>query len=318
MNDKYRPTSPAAAADLAAELATGTHARPAPRTNAGSVLVVGATGTIGSSLVPGLVAAGQHVRAASRFGRPIPGAEAVRLDLARPATYAQALHGVDRMFLVNPSENLDVAGALHPLIERAAERAIRVVLLSQHRADRDTANPYAAAERHMREVGARGVVLRPNWFSDNFHTFWAADVVQGVLSLPAAGGRISFVDSRDIADAAVVALGTDRFDGRSFELTGPEAFDLHQAAALLSSAGGRTIRYEPVEAQRYVAMLVEAGVPEDYAQMLAGLFELVRAGDTGEITDGVQRLTGLPPRSLSRYARERWVATFAGFRSGLQ
>ena len=285
---------------------TATSPRSSPQT--GCVLVVGATGTIGASLVPALVAAGQRVRAASRSGRSAPGAESVRLDLARPATHAEALDGVDRMFLVNPSENLDVAGALFPMIERAAERGIRVVLLSQHRADSDPWNPYAAAERYMREVGARGVVLRPNWFSDNFHTFWAADVARGVLSLPAADGRISFVDSRDIADAAVAALVTDRFDGQTFELTGPEAFDLHQAAALLSSIGGRALRYEPVEPHRYVAALLEAGVPNEYARMLAGLFELVRAGDTGDVTDGVQRLTGLQPRSLARYARERWAA----------
>jgi uncharacterized protein YbjT (DUF2867 family) len=233
------------------------------------------------------------------------GAEAVRLDLARPATYETAMEGIDRMFLLNPSENLDVAGVLHPMIEQAAKRSIRIVLLSQHRADLDPSNPYAAAERHMRSVGARGVVLRPNWFSDNFHTFWAADVAAGVLSLPAADGRISFVDTRDIAAAAIAALGTDRFDGEAFELTGPQALDLHQAAALLSSVGGRTIRYEPVASQRYVAMLVQAGVPEDYARMLAGLFELVRAGGTADVADGVRRLTGLPPRSLAQYARER-------------
>lgn len=96
---------------------------------------------------------------------------------------------------------------------------------------------------------------------------------------------------------------------QAFELTGPEAFDLHQAAALLSSIGGRPLRYEPVEPQRYVATLVAAGVPEDYARMLAGLFDLVRAGHTGEVTDGVRRLTGRPSRSLAQYARERWAAT---------
>ena len=318
MKDAFNPILPAAAHRLAVEHAPERATRPEAGVSVGSVLVVGATGTIGASLVPGLLAAGHRVRAASRTGRPVAGAESVRLDLAQPDTYPHALEGVDRIFLVNPSENLDVAGALHPMIEQAARRSIRVVLLSQHRADRDPSNPYAVAERHMRTVGARGVVLRPNWFSDNFHTFWAEGVASGVLSLPAAGGRISFVDSRDIADAAVAALGTDRFDGQAFELTGPQALDLHQAVALLSSVTGRAIRYEPVTPQRYIAVLAQGGVPETYARMLAGLFDLVRAGDTAEVADGVRRLTGLAPRSLARYARERWgEAAGAGVAVGL-
>ncbi|MGE0803525.1 MAG: SDR family oxidoreductase [Lautropia sp.] len=276
----------------------------------GTILVVGATGTIGCSLVPALAAASQPVRAASRSGRlpaalALAGVEPVALDLAAPTQLAAALDGIDRMFLVNPAEILDVEGTLAPVIDAAAARDIKVVLLSQHLAGEDPDGPYGRSERRLQGSGARHVILRPNWFIDNFHTFWAEGVASGTLELPAGDGRISLIDSRDIAAAAAAALRSDRFDGQGIELTGPQAFDLHEATALLSAASGRPLRYQPISHERYLALLTRSGVPDDYAQMLASLFVLVRDGHAGTVTDGVRQMTGQAPRSLAGYAREQ-------------
>ena len=146
---------------------------PSTFTTAGDVLVVGADGSIGSALVPALVAAGERVRAASRSGRSThQGVQAVRLDLADARSIAPALEDVDRMFLVNPAENLDVTGALFPVVDAAAARGVKVVLLSVHRAGDDQSNPYRQVELRLEAAGARSVRLRPNWFADNFHTYW--------------------------------------------------------------------------------------------------------------------------------------------------
>lgn len=287
-----------------------------PDGRAGRVLVIGANGTIGLSLVPLLVAAGERVVAASRERRfrgelpaEAPGSvEALLLDLTdRPAVGA-ALDTVDRVFLLNPAEILDAYGVLAPVIEAAAARGVKVVLLSQHRADADEHNPYRQAERLLAASGTRHVILRPNWFSDNFVGFWAEGVAQGTLALPAGDGRISFIDSRDIAAAAAAALQTARFDGEAIELTGPQALDLHEAAERLSTVSGRPVRYQPVDADAYVSALVDAGVPDDYARMLAGLFDLVREGITGDVCDGVERLTGRPARQLELTLRDRGLA----------
>ena len=90
------------------------------------------------------------------------------------------------------------------------------------------------------------------WFSDNFHTFWKSDVMQGNLRLPAAHGRTSFIDARDIAACAVAALTADKFDGKAFELTGPESLDYQQAAEILSAATERHIAYTPLAEDQYI------------------------------------------------------------------
>ena len=89
---------------------------------AGKILVLGATGTIGSKVAAGLVAKGEKVKAVSRGATAVAGAEAVALDLANPAALDAALEGVDRVFANVPAGYLDPVGLLSPVIEAAAAR----------------------------------------------------------------------------------------------------------------------------------------------------------------------------------------------------
>ena len=72
--------------------------------------------------------------------------------------------------------------------------------------------------------------------------------------MPAAEGKSSFIDVRDIADAAAAALTAKTFDGKAFNLTGPEALSYAEAADILSSVLGREIAYQPVTTEAFVAM----------------------------------------------------------------
>lgn len=270
----------------------------------GKILVLGGTGTVGAPLVAQLLAAGEAVRVASRKATPVAGAESVSFDLADPATHAGAFDGVDRAFLLLPSGHLDIEGSLGRVIAAAATRRVKLVMMSVLGADADDANPYRRAEIALAASGTPHVVLRPNWFADNFHSFWLPGIRQGIIALPAAEGRTSFIDARDIAASAAAALQSDRFDGQAFNLTGPEALGYAEAAAILSAASGRPIRYLPVDDAAFIATLTGAGVPADYAGFLASIFHPVREGWTAGVTGDVERLTGAAPRSLRDYATD--------------
>ncbi|WP_326535375.1 NmrA family NAD(P)-binding protein [Pseudorhodoferax sp.] len=269
-----------------------------------NVLVLGASGTVGSLLVPALVAAGQRVRAASRHAKAFAGAEAVRFDFADPGTHGPAFDGVDRLYLLMPADNLQVQEYLLPVIATAAARGVKTVLQSVMGVEHEPQNPYRQVELALQRALPSAVVLRPNWFADNFHGLWAPAVAQGVIALPAGTGASSFVDARDIAACALAALTSTRFDGQAFTLTGPQALDYDAAAALLSQAAGRRIVYQAIDDERFVAGLQDAGVPADHGRMLAGLFAAVRAGATAQVSDAVERMTGRPARSLAQYVAD--------------
>ena len=270
----------------------------------GRILVLGATGQIGRNLIAELVARGEAVRAASRSGMPVAGAEGVRFDYTDAATHPAAFERVDRVFALVPAGQLDSPGLLGPVFTRAAQQGAKVVLMTALGVDADESIPYRKAERLLERSGARWVVIRPNWFMDNFHSYWLPGVKNGVVALPAGEGKTSFIDARDIATSAVAALTTDRFDGRAFNLTGPDALSYHEAVAMLSGVAGRTISYRPTDDESFVAMMAGLGIPEDYARFLAAIFHPVREGWAAGVTGDVEELTGRAPRSLRDYARD--------------
>jgi uncharacterized protein YbjT (DUF2867 family) len=277
----------------------------------GKILVLGATGTVGTPLVAQLLAAGEAVKAASRHATPVAGAEAVRFDLADETTHGAAFEGVDRAFALLPTGHLEIEASLGRVIAAAAARRVKLVLMSALGADADESLPYRRAEIALERSGTPHVILRPNWFADNFHSYWLAGIRQGVIAVPAGEGRTSFIDARDIAASAAAVLRSDRFDGRAFNLTGPEALGYAEAAAILSAAAGRPIRYLAVEDAAFIDSLAGAGMPRDYASFIAAIFHPVREGWAAGVTPDVATLTGTAPRSLAAYAADH-AARFRG------
>jgi uncharacterized protein YbjT (DUF2867 family) len=270
----------------------------------GKILVLGATGNIGKPLVDALVAKGEAVKAASRSGGPVGGAEGVRFDYADPSTIPAALEGVDRVFVMLAAGYTDPIGMLSPIVEAAAAHGAKVVLMTALGVDADDNIPYRQVELKLIKSGAPYVILRPNWFADNFHTFWKAGVSAGHFGLPAGDGATSFIDLRDLVASIAAVLTTDRFDGQAFAVTGPQALTYAQAAEILSKAIGRPVAYEAIDDAAFIAMLTSFGVPEAYATFLATIFYPVRQGWAAGVSDAVLTLTGRPPIALETYARD--------------
>lgn len=274
----------------------------------GKILVIGSTGTIGTPLVKALLAKGESVKAASRTGKAAEGAEGVRFDYTDASTYTDAFDGVDRLFLILAGGRLDAIDALTPVVEEAARRKVKIVFLSVFGVDADDSIPYRQVELKIIASGAPYVILRPNWFADNFHTYWKAGIEHGQIAVPAGEGKSSFIDVRDIADSAAAALTSTAFDNKAFNLTGPKAFSYGEAATIISQAIGKPVGYSAVSDDVFIGILTGAGVPKDYAAFLASIFYPVREGWTSAVTGDVETLTGHAPRSLETYVADHVAA----------
>jgi uncharacterized protein YbjT (DUF2867 family) len=270
----------------------------------GKILVIGANGQVGNRLVSDLLAKGEKVKAASRKVTAVEGAESIAFDLADPANFDHALLGVDRMFLLVPGGTMNAVDLTAPVIKAAAARKIKVVFMSALGVDSDDNIPYRKIELALINSGTPHVILRPNWFADNFHGYWSHGVKSGTIAVPAGDGKSSFIDVRDIAACAAAALTTTAHDGKAFDLTGPEALGYGEATAILSKVTGRNIGYQAIDDATFVNGLTGAGVPADYASFLATLFYPVREGWTARVTDDVKTLTGMAPRSVEQYAKD--------------
>ncbi len=268
------------------------------------ILVLGATGNVGQPLVHALLSKGENVKAASRSGKAVAGAEGVAFDYTRPETFSAAFDGVDRAYVMLPGGYVNVRELLLPVIEAAAKRKVKVVFQSVFGVDADDSIPYRQVEIALEQSGTPFVILRPNWFADNFHTFWKPGMDHGQIALPAGEGKSSFIDARDIADSAAAALTSGQFNQQAFNLTGPEALGYADAAKLLSAVTGKPIAYQPINDDAFINLLTGAGVPADYAAFLASIFHPVREGWTAAVTSDVTSLTGKPARSVATYAHD--------------
>ena len=156
-------------------------------------------------------------------------------------------------------------------------------------------------------------VLRPGFFAQNLGDAYRDDIVQDHrIYVPAAQGRVAFIDARDIAAVAVAAfLNPAAHAGQSCTLTGQEALTFDQVATMLSAELGRPIHYEAASLLGYVRHLRRRGLPWIQILVQTFLHRGLRAGEAEAVTDTVPMLLGRPARSLTEYIhdnRELWAA----------
>lgn len=274
------------------------------------MLVIGASGTVGSELVRLLRAQG-HAVAEATSRTPTRG-DQVAVNLATGSGIAEAFTGVERAFLLAPPGFTNQDVLLRPLIDAARQHGLRrVVLMTAMGADADEASPMRKAERQLEQSGLPYHIIRPNWFMQNFNTFWLHGILNGgTIALPVGQARGSFIDARDISAVAAALLTDDTRASQAFDLTGPRALDHDEVASILSRVTGRSIRFQDIAPQAMRDGLVGAGVPPDYADFLVMILGFFKAGYSERTTDAVAQITGRAPRSFEAYAadyRQAWL-----------
>ncbi|HET8748868.1 MAG TPA: hypothetical protein VFM98_24965, partial [Ramlibacter sp.] len=137
------------------------------------------------------------------------------------------------------------------------------------------------------------------------HTFWLHGInTQGKILLPAGKAKVSLIDARDIADVVLRLLTSHDLDNQAFDITGPEALDHDEVAAILSRVTGKTIGYQEITPEQMNQALLGAGLPADYAAFLVAILGFLAQGYAAPVNDEVQRVTGHAPRRFEQYAQE--------------
>jgi len=270
------------------------------------VLVTGASGTVGSEVTEHLARRGIPVRAAMRRsgGSEAPGgAPSVDFDLLRAETYAPALEGVDRVFLMRPPQMSD-ANEMRPFIDAMRDAGVgHVVFMSVQGAGTNPFVPHHGIETALKRSGLARTFLRPSFFMQNLSTTHCADIRErDEICVPAGNGRTNFVDATDVAEAAAVCLASPAHRDKAYEITGSEALTYEQVAQTLSAACGRTITYSRPSARQFKARMKGAGHPDEFVSVMASIYALARFGMAAGTTDEFERLVGRKPTTLAKWA----------------
>jgi NAD(P)H dehydrogenase (quinone) len=273
------------------------------------IAVTGASGALGGRVARTLAARGLPLRLVVRDAARAPDldAEVAVAEYRDGAAMRAALEGVGTLYLVSGSESADRVAEHFSAVDAAAAAGVeRVVYVSFMGAAPDAvftfARDHARTEERIRSAGLRHVFLRSCMYADYVPVFASAD---GVIRGPAADGRAAFVGRDDVADvAAAVLADPEPHDGRTYDVTGPEALTLDEAAAILSEAAGRTVVYERETIEQARDSRRPSGAPDWEIEGWVTSYVALPAGMLDPPSDTVEAILGRPPRALANVLRE--------------
>jgi uncharacterized protein YbjT (DUF2867 family) len=266
--------------------------------------VTGVTGGIGGRVAGRLEARGARPRLLVRDPAKAPaGAEVAVAGYGDAEAMQAALAGVSTLLFVSASESADRVRQHLTAVDAAAAAGVsRVVYVSFYGASADAtftlARHHWITEERIRTSGMAFTFLRDNLYLDFLPFMVGAD---GVIRGPAGDGRFAGVTRDDIADCAVTALTDDVHNGQTYDLTGPDALTMAEAAEVLAAASGAPIRYERESLAEAYASRAHYGAPDWEVEGWVTSYAAIAAGELAGVTDHVQRLSGHPPVSLAEY-----------------
>jgi uncharacterized protein YbjT (DUF2867 family) len=293
-----------------------------------TILVTGATGTVGSEVVKQLAAisssSGYNVRAAVHSNNKSvklrqlnsEDIEIVDLDYTKQETVAHALNNVDKIFLQTlPTPN--VADICSNIINEAKKNGVKyVVKLSAMGADSEPRSTvlrlHGEEEKIIEDSGIPYTFLRPPAYMQNFVTQFGHTIkTQNAFYVPAGDAKMSFIDSRDIAAITTEILTKDNtglsrqhYENKAYDITGPDALSYRQAADILSSEVGKKISYVNITEDDSRKGMKQIGMGDWFIDIMMELFRIIRAGYGSETTTVVEDITGRKPIPFAQFAKD--------------
>lgn len=287
------------------------------------IVVTGATGNVGRSLVQSLAAAGRQVIATSRSisAADVPqdvsqgvqqGVRHHPADLTDPDTLRPVFDGADALFLQNGGPSAHLIDP-HAILDVAKAAGItRVVLLSsQGAATRPESASHGGTARAMEDAVKQSApdwtILRPCGFDSNAYA-WAESVrTRRVVAAPFADIGLPVIDPDDIAEAAAATLREGGHAGRIYELTGPALVTPRQAAQAIGAALGEPVRFEELtraEARAQMVRFMPGPVVDTTLDILGSPTPAEQ-----RVSPDAEQLLGRRPRTFAEWAHDH-IAVF--------
>jgi uncharacterized protein YbjT (DUF2867 family) len=278
------------------------------------VLMVGATGKFAGYVLPELIKRGVKVRAlvrdreSERVALDRGADETVLGDLEDARCLISAAVGADGVFHINPAFAPREAAMGVTMVNAAKAAGVTKFVFSSviHPSITRLTNHAGKqpVEQAIYDSGMKFTVLQPAMFMQNMEASWPEVMRTGKFALPySKKAKACYVDYRDVAEAAAMALTGNKLEGGTFEMCAPGTYNRIEVAALMSDALGRKIEAGevPFEDWAHAQNLPEGPVRAGLKRMYADYHEHGFPGGNGMT---LRCVLGREARTLKSYFQE--------------
>ncbi|MDT5028345.1 MAG: hypothetical protein QOE61_4771 [Micromonosporaceae bacterium] len=290
------------------------------------ILVTGATGLSGSAVIREFVRQKVPVRALirdpakARMFDGMPTVDLVEGNMLRPKTLGAAFQDVNRILMISsPRERM--VDTQCTFIDGAKAAGIRHIVKFSGKESGVGFDPnsfrgtrwHEEIERYLESSGLAWTHLRPSQFMQFYlpQTLTGVDPAERALVMPIGDSQLSPVDIEDIAKVAVALLRTEGHEGRSYDMTGPEALTTTEVVEQISGATGQTFRYVKVSLEEKRHGLAAAGIPPEVVDLLDELFTERRRCTRSGVDLSAHETFDVEPTTFAQFARRNASAFLA-------
>jgi uncharacterized protein YbjT (DUF2867 family) len=280
-----------------------------------AILVTAATGRTSSGVVRHLRAAGADVRVlvrdkdkATKTFEGLHGVEIVDGAFDDDVVLTKAFDSVDVAFLALGSSPDQIR--LEKAIIDGAVRADlpHLVKLSSIATSHDSAlfvgRLHAEIQDHLVASGLSHTRLCPASFANNLLYTAESVAVENTLRAAAPTGRVAYIDIRDLSEAAALVLRDPTMHGKTYDLSGTDAYTFPEIAELLSTILGHEIVFVPGSPEERLSELLGNGISPWFAELLLSLETSAEAGQIGAVTTTLTELLDREPRTVEQFLIE--------------
>ena len=283
-------------------------------------LVTGATGRTSAGVVRHLRAAGKEVRVlvrdidkANKSFEDLYGVEIIAGAFDEEVVLTKAFDDVDVAFLALGSSPEQVR-LEKAMIDGAVRAELpHLVKLSSTATSHDSAlfvgRLHAEIQDHLVASGLSYTLLHPVSYANNLFYGARAVAAENKWVGAAPTGRVAYIDIRDLSEAAALVLRDPALHGKTYDLSGPDAYTFPEIAQLLSMILGHEVTYVPESPHDRRSALLGEGVSEWFAELLLSLETSAEAGQLGTVTTTLKDLLDHEPRTVEEFLTEN-VARF--------
>ncbi|MFI7383251.1 SDR family oxidoreductase [Streptomyces sp. NPDC049813] len=276
-----------------------------------SLVITGATGHLGRLVVAGLLDAGvpageiaavvrDKEKAAPLAAR---GVELRVADYSAPETLDGVFRAGDKVLLISGSEVGQRVAQHRAVIDAARTAGVRSLaytgVLGGPDADFALADEHKVTEQAVLDSGLTYTFLRNGWYHENYTENLGPVLEHGAVLSSTDGGRVASASRADYAAAAVAVLTGEGHDNTAYELSGDVAWTLTEYAAEVARQSGRSIVHRPVTPEQNREILVGAGLPAPFADILVDVDAAIGRGLLARRTGDLARLIGRPTTPLA-------------------